>query len=527
MMSAKTSVSRPQAGKMHSQDDKVVKIRTEKNGRGALKTAVVAGLIALQFVLLACLYVFLSIAFRWYLAASFALSLLTCIYVLSSPKNGLSKAVWVLFLLLAFSFGYFIYLLSDERIFFRKAKKKYQKVFARAEKYRGEKPDLSAAPLAVRRDAEYLYAAGGFTAFSDTSVRYFSSGGQLFDDVLERLERAEKFIFIEYFIVADGVLLERLLDILGRKAKNGADVRLIYDDMGSHGTLSGKAKRRIREAGIKLLPFNRLIPRFSVALNYRDHRKIVVADGQTAYTGGSNLADEYINEKRMHGYWKDTGIRLDGPAADAFTLFFLRQWEFLTGKEEDYAPFLHRAQPCPGGGRAIPFADGPDHALPVGKNTYENILSGAQEKIYIMTPYFIPDDTVIHLLANKARSGADVRIVLPGVPDKAFVYGVTRSNAEKLIDAGVKVYCMKNSFVHSKLVLSENCAVVGSINFDLRSFYQQFECAVYTDDSAAMREIAQDFEETFAESEQIAGKSRQNLLRRAAAGVLQIFAPLM
>lgn len=579
-------------GKIHAQDAAVVRIRTERNGAGTVKTLVIAGLIALQFALLACLYIYLSMAFRWYLAVSFALTLIACIYVLSTPKNGLSKAVWILFMLVAFSFGYILCLLSDERIFFRRARRRYAAVYARAERYGRAFTEPDAA-LPVRRDARYLYGAGRFADCPGTAVRYFPSGAQLFDDMLERLERAERFIFLEYFIVADGILLERMLSVLAERARAGVDVRMIFDDMGSHGTLSSKTKRRIRAAGIRLLPFNRLLPRFSVALNYRDHRKIVVADGVTAYSGGSNLADEYVNEKRMHGYWKDTGIRLDGPGAEAFALIFLRQWEFLTGKAEDYAPFLGQAaradgkdtaadirtaetsaaaertpdesasaaggapgaagaqagaeapgegapagaRPAPTGAESpaghaaavIPYADGLDFPLPIGKNVYENAIASAQERVYLMTPYFIPDEAIAQLLANKARSGADVRILLPGIPDKALVYRVSRNNAEKLIEAGVKVYCMNNSFVHSKLLLTEHCAIVGSINFDLRSFYQQFECAVYTSDAGAMRAVGEDFAATFADCTRIGpeNRTRRNIFNRAFAGVLQLFAPLM
>lgn len=517
-----------QYGKAHAQDYKVVKIKTESNGFGVLKTLSVIVLIAVQAIILVCLYIFLSLAFRWYLIVSFALSFITCIYVLSSQKNSLSKAVWVLFLLLAFTFGYIIYFLSDERIFFRTAKKKYRKVYENAESYCGEfvLPDASRSVVC---DAEFLYAAGKFVPYTNTKVKYFSSGASLFDDVLDRLELAESFVFIEYFIVADGVLLARMFDILQRKAKSGVDVRLIYDDMGSHSTFSGKMKRKMKQAGIKVLPYNRLIPWFSVGLNYRDHRKIIVIDGKTAYSGGSNLADEYINEKRMHGYWKDTGIRLDGPAVDSFSLIFLRQWEFLSGEKEKIDFYLTRAERQESVSTVIPYADGLDFALPIGKNVYENMIAAAMERIYIMTPYFIPDDTILQLLSSKARSGVDVRIILPGIPDKAFVYSVSRNNAEKLIGAGVKVYCMKNSFVHSKILLTEQCAVVGSINFDLRSFYQQFECAVYTDDDCVRQSLTRDFENTFLHCEQIDFRSekRKNIINRIYVGVLQLFAPLM
>ena len=208
---------------------------------------------------------------------------------------------------------------------------------------------------------------------------------------------------------------------------------------------------------------------------------------------------------------------------------FLRQWEFLSKKQEDYSKYLKKADEIGDCGIIVPYADGLDYPLPIGENVYENMFASATKKIYIMTPYFIVDEPIIDLLENKALSGVDVRIILPEVPDKAFVYGVTRNYAEKLIDYGVKVYTMKNSFVHSKVVLTENSAVVGSINMDLRSFYQQFECAVYTDDKTIMEQINKDFEESISESVLITEKNklRNSVLYRLFGGMMQIFAPFM
>lgn len=515
--------------KSHYGDNgKAVKIRTENNGLRPLKTVIIALMVALQVAFLIALNVLFSMAFKVYLIISFTLSLITCIYCLSTQRNGLSKAVWIMLLLLGFSFGFIIYLLSDERIFFRRAKKRYKAVYSRTDGYCPEYVEPSASEV-VKSDCKYLYTAGKFAAYNDTAIKYFPSGARLFDDVLARLEQAEKFVFIEYFIIADGVLLDRIADVLESKAQNGVDVRVIYDDMGSHSVLSKKVKTRMKKAGIKLTAYNRLVPRFNVELNFRDHRKMIIIDGKTAYSGGSNLADEYVNEKRMHGYWKDTGVRLDGAAVDGFSLIFLRQWEYLTKKQEDYTPYFNNYERYENSAVVAPYADGLDFEKPVGKNVYENVISGANKRLWIMTPYFIPDDTITGLLKNKAAAGVDVRIILPDVPDKVFTYAVTRNNAEKLISCGVKVYCMKQSFVHSKLILSENCAVIGSINFDLRSFYQQFECAVYTNDSGVLADVENDFADTFVkcrEIDEFNGK-RAKLRNRIFAGVLQVFAPLM
>lgn len=514
-------------GKARSTDTKVVKIRSEHNGIGVFKTLFVAFLLLLQVALCVCLYVFVIVLFRWYLIVSFVMSLITCIYVLSTDKNSQSKAVWIIFLLLGFSFGYVVYFLSDEHIFFGRARKKYKKIFADSEKYIPS--TIVPNCKSTRNCCSYLMNAGGFPAFSKTAIEYFPSGARLFDNVLERIESAQNFIFIEYFIIGDGVLLERLMPILESKAANGVEVRIIYDDMGSHGILSRKTKKRMARAGIKLHAFNRLLTYFSVALNFRDHRKMIIVDGKTVYTGGSNMADEYINEKRMYGYWKDTGLRMDGAAVDSFTIMFLRQWEYVSKQQTEYAPYLGLFEEYDNSSTVVPFADGLDYKANIGKCNYANVIADAKDKLYIMTPYFIPDSTITELLVNQAQSGVDVRIVLPDIPDKRLVYAVSRGNAERLINSGVKVYCMKNAFVHSKIMLNENCAVVGSINIDLRSFYQQFECAVLTDDIGILTDISADFENTFADCKQITALNakRRSIFNRVYVGVLRLFASLM
>lgn len=513
--------------KARSNDTKVVKIRSEHNGIGVFKTLFVASLLVLQVAIYVLIYIYFIVLFRWFLIVSFVLSLITCIYVLSTDKNDQSKAVWIIFLLLGFSFGYIVYFLSDEHVFFGRAKKKYKKIFADSKKYLPKTvvPESKSA----RNACTYLMNAGEFPAFSKTAIKYFPSGAQLFDDVLTRIESAQQFIFIEYFIISDGVLLERIMSILESKAKQGVIVRIIYDDMGCNGILSRKTKKRMARAGIKLCAFNRLLTYFSVALNFRDHRKMIIIDGKTAYTGGSNMADEYINEKRMHGYWKDTGLRMDGPAVDGFTLMFLRQWEYVSKHKTEYAPFLGHFEECDNSSIVVPYADGLDYKENIGKCNYASVIADAKDKLYIMTPYFIPDSTITELLVSKALSGVDVRIVLPGIPDKKLVYAVSRGNAERLIESGVKVYCMKNAFVHSKVMLNENCAVVGSINIDLRSFYQQFECAVLTDDKGVLYEVNADFETTFSDCEQIteANAKRRSILNRIYVGALRLFSPLM
>ena len=527
-MSNKKIAARRREARSHSPDARVVKIRTEGKGNGVFKTLFIGLLILAQIALLLTLYLGFLGSFVWYQLAAFIISFLCCLRVLSSDKTGQTKTVWILFLLLFYTFSFIAYIMSDETVCFGWAKRRYKKIFNRTSQLDLEYHEVYGVSDVVKKDTEYLWNTGNFTAYTNSQLKYYPSGAGLFDDVLESLKTAQKFIFIEFFIVTDGVLLNRFYDILSKKAAEGVEVRFICDGMGSHRTLSLKMRKKLKKAGVKLKFFNRIVPLFTFALNLRDHRKIVVVDGKVAYTGGCNLADEYVNEKRMHGYWKDAGLKVEGEAVRGLSLTFLRQWEFVTKKVEDYSPFLETI-PVEGSSAVVPYADGKDYKHNICKGVFANIIAGATQKLYIMTPYFVPDEDTSNLLAQKALSGVDVRLVLPEVPDKSYVYSVSVDNAERLLSSGVKVYKMRRAFVHSKVMLSENCAVVGSANIDLRSYYNQFENMVYFNDASAMEEVARDFEKTFTVSEEITedNATRKKRLPRYIAAVLRIFSPLM
>ena len=505
-----------------------VKIKTESNGMGVLKTLLVMLLIFLQATIFIASNFILLQVFRSYSVIAIVLTLITCVFVLSSEYNGQAKATWILFLFLTYSFGYIFFFLSDKRILLLKSRKKFNKINEKTKNLQ-KQIDLTDVKEEVKTNCNYLYNTGNFVTYKNSKTKYFSSGTQLFDSILEDLEKAKEFIFIEYFIISNGVLLNRVLDILKQKDQHGVDVRIIYDDMGSHSTLKRKTKKQIISSGIKLQDFNRLVPALNLALNLRDHRKIVVIDGKISYTGGANLADEYVNEKRLHGYWKDTGIKIEGRATDNLTLSFLKQWEFLTKEDVNYEQYLNKAKEYNTKNIVVPFVTNPHSSHSIAKNAYANEIANAKEKIYIMTPYFIPDETIINMLINKAISGVDVKIILPDVADKKFVYFVSRSNAEKLLDYGIKVYTMTSSFVHSKVMLTENSAIVGSINIDLRSFNQQFESAVYTDEESTLKQIDCDFINTINHSEEVTikNKKRNSFWFRILAGLFNLVSPFM
>ena len=511
------------AKKYRSTDRNMVRIRTERHATS--KKIIVAAIVLLFQLLIILSLNVLYIGFRWYIYLNLCIAIITAISVLSSNKHGQSKAVWVLFILVCFPIGFIIYFLSNEKIMFGASKRRYKKIFERTENYMGEFKNPEGKNV-FTSTCRYLHNAGGFVPYKDNKMQYFPSAASMFDDAIENMKKAEHFIFIEYFNVANGVLFGRIWDVLKEKLAQGVKVRIVYDDMGSR-ALPRKVRKMIRSAGAELKTFNRLISFFTFALNYRDHHKIISIDGKIAYTGGCNLADEYVNERRMYGYWKDAGLRIEGPAVDALTLTFLRQWEFITKKQEDYSQYfnhfeLHENDAC-----VVPFAGGPEYDLPICKSVYESLITGAKRRLYIMTPYFIPDDTINSLLKNKALSGVDVRIILPEIPDKYYVYLLTKDNAEDLISCGVKVYYMKDSFVHSKVVLSDECAMIGSINLDLRSFFQQFENAVCTDDKSVLADVEKDFENTFDDSILVEQRTQNPFFRSMAIAVLRLLSPLM
>lgn len=507
---------------------KVVKVKTEINNLGVLKFIVLFLLMLVQVSITFLAYLYFISFFRWYSLIALVFTLISCIHILSTPKNNYSKPIWIMFLIIFFSFGYIIYLFSDPRIFWFKSNRRYSKILENSYKYQEDykKPN---ADEKIVSNCNYLNTAGKFVNYTNTDTKYFPSGASLYDSILESLKKAEKFIFIEYFIISDGVLLCRMLEILEEKAKKGIDVRIIYDDFGCYKTLKRKTKKRMRKAGIKLYSFNKITPFVNVLLNYRDHRKMVIIDGKVAYTGGANLADEYINEKRIHGYWKDCGIKIEGKAVDGFTLIYLRQFEFVSNTKHEYLPYLNLAEEKKNDAVVVPFSDGLEFSENIGKNAFINIMSHSTKKLYIMTPYFIPDDAFLNLLKNKAQSGVDVRIILPDIADKKFVYIVSRSKAEQLIDYGVKLYVLKNAFVHSKIILSENDGIVGTINMDLRSFFQQFENAVYLNDSKTLKQINDDFNKIFNNSIEITkqNRKRNKLSNRIISGILKIISPFM
>ena len=384
------------------------------------------------------------------------------------------------------------------------------------------------------KQAKYLFSYGGYPVYRNTEVTYFPIGEDKFAAMIRELEKAERFIFLEYFIIAEGKMWSTILEILERKAAAGVDVRLIYDDIGCLLTLPYKYNEELERRGIKCRVFNPFRPVWSAKMNNRDHRKILVIDGHTAFTGGINIADEYINEYEKYGHWKDTAVMLKGEGVWSFTVMFLTMWNYLTrSKPGSYDQF--RPQPSDiahirSRGVVIPFTDSPLDDEPVGENVYLNIINSAADYVYITTPYLVIDNEMQTALVQAAKSGVDVRIITPHIPDKWFVFAVTRAHYRKLVRYGIKIYEYTPGFIHAKNFVSDDkTAVVGTINLDFRSLYLHFECAAFMYRSECIPDIKRDYLETLRLCQEVTYSDCLHIsfFRRVGRAILRLFAPLM
>lgn len=380
----------------------------------------------------------------------------------------------------------------------------------------------------------------GFPVYSNTEVKYFSLGDNLFPALFEDMKKAQKNIFIEYFIISEGHLLDETLSILEEKAKEGVEIKILYDDFGSISTLSRKTISKIKKSNIEIEPFNKVVPIINnFYLNYRNHQKICIIDGNIAYTGGINLADEYANLVDAYGHWKDSGIRIEGDAVWSMTIMFLQMWQYASGKQDmlhyknnlfDYAPAFTPSDKA--SGFVQPFCSGPcnDTAINTAENIYIRLINSAKKYVYITTPYLVLDSELQSALIIASQSGVDVRIITPGIPDKKNVYDVTNSHYGVLLEAGVRIYEYSPGFIHSKnLVCDGLYAAVGTINMDFRSFFLHFENAVWLLDTKCIADIEKDFIDTLDLCREIQLNDWNNrpLTQKIKQYFLKFFSPLL
>ena len=465
------------------------------------------------------------------------LSLILVLWIVNKKINPSYKLAWTILILAVPVFGVIIYLLFGQSRVARKMTQDSQTVLKKIANYFKEdkktREDLENTDLGAAIQSAYIRDFAGFPVHENTSTKYYAVGDDMFIDMLEDLKKAEHYIFLEYFIIREGRMWGEILEVLEKKVKQGVDVRLIYDDMGCVNTLPHKYYKKLQEKGIKCAAFNPVRPILNIVLNNRDHRKILVIDGHTGYTGGLNLADEYINELERFGHWKDTGVRIYGQGVWNLTVMFLQMWSVITRTQVQfpaYGPYVYHTEEFENDGFVQPYGDSPLDGEVVGENVYLNMINQAKKYIYISTPYLIIDNEMMTALCLASKKGVDVRIITPGIPDKKMVFLLTQSYYEQLISAGVRIYEYTPGFIHAKnFVCDDEFAVVGTINLDYRSLYLHFECGVWMYQCQAVGQVKEDMMKTFEISEEIPLDwcLKQNVVRRAGQSILRLFAPML
>lgn len=484
--------------------------------------------------------------FRWlrqymfYIYGSFTLlSAAVVIYILNKKENPSYKMAWMIPVLVVPVFGSLFYLFVELQIGVKVINRRLNEAIRDTRPYLEQNQDvLGQIEAQSHREAtlvRYFNDFGKYPAYTNTNVKYYPYGEDAFPEMLEQLKSARHFIFMEYFIVEEGLMWDSILEILKEKVKEGVEVRFMYDGMCSIALLPYSYPKRLESYGIRCKQFAPIKPALSSYQNNRDHRKITVIDGVTAFTGGINLADEYINQRVRFGRWKDTSIMVRGDAVDSFTMMFLQMWSISERVKDDYARYLKPAdyqypQDLNWQGFVVPYGDSPIDQEPVGANIYKDILNQATKYVHIMTPYLILDDEMVSALTYAAKRGVETVIIMPHIPDKVYAYLLARSYYQELIEDGVKIYEYTPGFVHAKVFTSDDeKAVVGTINLDFRSLYLHFECGTYMYRNAAVKTVEEDFQDTLKMCRMITLEDCREypVIKKVAGSMLRLFAPLM
>lgn len=467
------------------------------------------------------------------------LSAIVVIYILNKRENASFKLAWIVPVLVIPVFGTLLYLYVELEIGARLIAKRANQLIDQTRGYLEQEEAvagrLNTVSLQVGNLVHYMNRFAGYPVYENTQVTYFPSGEAKFQQLIQELEKAKDYIFMEYFIVERGYMWDRILEVLERKAAEGVEVRFMYDGMCCLVLLPYHYPRELKAKGIQAKMFAPVKPALSTYQNNRDHRKIVVIDGHTAFTGGINLADEYINRKERFGYWKDTAVMLKGDGVKSFVIMFLQMWNISEWRTEDYERYFQVPKSSDQAnsdelGFVMPYGDSPLDQESVGEHVYLDILYQAKTYVHIMTPYLILDDDMVTALTYAAKRGVETVIIMPHIPDKQYAYLLARTYYEQLIDAGVKIYEFTPGFVHAKVFCSDDeKAVVGTINLDYRSLYLHFECGVYLYKNPAVADVEADFQKTLAQCQLITKEECRAYPfgKRMAGQALRLIAPLM
>lgn len=464
------------------------------------------------------------------------IAFLVALEIYVKHENAAFKMPWIMLLLIFPLMGLCLYaLFGNKDLLGRRMQRRFEKLdqelFPLIPQEEAVMRELEQEDFAAANQCRYISDYGKYPVYKNTDVVFYPDASAGFEAQLEALQRAEHFIFMEYHAIEEATAFARLKTVLAQKAAEGVEVRLFYDDVGSVGFINHSFIRRMEAAGIQCRVFNPVFPLFSLFMNNRDHRKITVIDGKVGFTGGYNLADEYFNITHPYGHWKDTGVKLIGDGVKSLTISFLEMWNSTEHTDKTYEKYLpavsYRARES---SYVQPYADNPLDEESVGENVYLNLIKSAKHRLYAATPYLIISDEMNRELGLAAKRGVDVRVLTPGIPDKKLVYKTTRSYYAGLVRQGVRIYEYTPGFLHEKQMLADDtCAVVGTINLDYRSLYHHFENGVLLYGCDAIKEIAEDFENTLQKCTEVTEAYREGrpAVLRGTQCILRLFAPLL
>ena len=524
-----------------------------KPSQNMLRVLLVVAILLLQVAIFIGIVVFFSEWSPIVYTINITISILTGVYLVNSTTQVNYKFTWILAISILPIFGGIFFLFFGLHPKSRGMTKWLSDIHATsANAFQSAKDSDRAIPAQAHAasQATFLQETTGYPAYLNTASHYLASGEEQFDVMLEAIRQAQRFVFLEYFIISDGEMWTALFELLKVKVQEGVEVKLIYDDFGAMRFLPYQFNDILEDAGIEVIVYNPLRPFFSLHFNNRDHRKMVIVDGYIAMTGGINIADEYINRKLRFGHWKDTGIVLAGPAVWNFTVMFLAVWNMLSTNPVNlysYAPHRWAVDPARlsdtnGGhillnllnsnrkGHILPFDDTPYDGEHQAAAAYRNIINRSTETIDICTPYLVLDDEMLNAITGAAQSGVRVRIITPHIPDKPYVHSTTRSYYLQLLQKGVSIYEYTPGFIHAKSIVADNStAIIGTVNFDYRSLYLHMENAVWLYGTDSIQSMTDDFEATLAMSHEITLEDMQNVPwpTKMIRLLLRVFAPLM
>ena len=501
------------------------------------RAGLVAIALAAQIAVLVVMTVWFSQYYSYFYWICILISACVVLWIVLNRSDPAYKIAWIVPIMAFPVFGGLLYLLIGGNRVNRRTVRRMQHMERKMTKTLA--PDFGSEKLKefgpdAMGQAHYLERVAKCPVYGNTETAYFGEGEDFFARMLEELKKAKKYIFLEYFIIQEGLMWNSILEILKQKVAQGLDVRVIYDDIGSIYKLPDDYHERLEEAGIRCEVFNPFVPIASIRLNNRDHRKLCIIDGETAFTGGINLADEYINHVERFGHWKDSGILVRGAAAWSMTVMFLTTWEHLAEVDEDFDLYRPKPQLKECQGFVQPYLDTPlDHEA-VGQSVYLNMITRAKRYVYITTPYLVIDSAMNTVLCNAAKSGVDVRIITPHIPDKKSVFEVTRAHYPPLLEAGVRIFEYTPGFIHAKNMVSDDLfAAVGTVNLDYRSFFLHFEDGVWLCGTPSVSDIKKDFLETQEVSEEMTLEMTKEehrsmgLLKQLWRSILRSLAPMM